>query len=92
MKNTNDKEANIAYRMGYSWREQIMAICAGILLVLVLLWITMPSESERLINKTCFKKCKIEVEREGHTMSFLSARSYIDAIKTCHTECSSVIR
>jgi hypothetical protein len=52
----------------------------------------MPNSDERLINRQCFKQCKTKVEREGHTMSFLSSRDYIEAMKECHKECVSAIK
>ncbi len=92
MKHTDDKEAELAYKMGQSWWQQIMAILIGIMLVIAILWVTAPSESERLVNRTCFKKCKVEVERRGLSMSFLGSAEFIAAIEECHDECSSVIR
>jgi hypothetical protein len=92
MKHTKDSEAKIAYKMGQSWGSQIMAIAIGMLLTLLVVWITMPNSDERLINRQCFRQCKVEVEREGHTMSFLSSRDYIAAMKECHNECASLRR
>lgn len=92
MKKTKDSEAKIAYGMGQSWGSQMMAITIGMLLTLLVVWITMPSSDERLINRQCFKQCKTKVEREGHTMSFLSSRDYIEAMKECHKECASTKR
>ena len=92
MKSTKDSEAKIAYKMGQSWGSQIMAIAIGMLLTLLVVWFTMPTSEERLINKQCFKQCKVKVEREGHTMSFLSSRDYIEAMKECHKECASDLK
>ena len=92
MKSTKDSEVKIAYKMGQSWGSQIIAIAIGMLLTLLIVWITMPSSEERLINKQCFKECKSIVEREGHTMSFLSSRDYIEAMKECHKACASNLR
>jgi hypothetical protein len=90
MKKTKDSEAKIAYGMGQSWGTQILAVVIGMLLTLLVVWITMPNSDERLINRHCFKECKTKVEREGHTMSFLSSRDYIEAMKECHNACASV--
>ena len=92
MKKTKDSEAKIAYGMGQSWGSQMMAITIGMLLTLLVVWITMPSSDERLINKECFRECKSKVERLGHTMSFLSSRDYIEAMKECHKECASILK
>jgi hypothetical protein len=92
MKSTKDSEAKIAYKMGQSWGSQIMAIAIGMLLTLLVVWLTMPTSEERLINKQCFRECKTKVEREGHTMSFLSSRDYIEAMKECHKECASTLK
>ena len=91
MKSTKDSEAKIAYKMGQSWGSQIVAVVIGMLLTMLVVWITMPSSEERLINKKCFRECKTKVEREGHTMSFLSSRDYIEAMKECHKECVSIL-
>ena len=50
MKSTKDSEAKIAYKMGQSWGSQIMAIAVGMLLTLLVVWFTMPTSEERLIN------------------------------------------
>ena len=92
MKSTKDSEAKIAYDMGQSWGSQLTAIVIGIVLCMLLVWITLPSPEERLINRRCFKHCKVKVEREGHTMSFLSSRDYIAAMKECHEECASAVK
>ena len=92
MKSTKDSEAKIAYKMGQSWGQQILAVFVGMILTMLVVWITMPNSDERLINRHCFKQCKTKVEREGHTMSFLSSRDYIEAMKECHKECASAIR
>ena len=92
MKSTKDTEAKIAYDMGQSWGSQIMAVVIGILLTMLVVWITMPNPEERVLNRSCFKECKTIVEREGHTMSFLSSRDYIEAMKECHKECVSAIK
>ena len=78
--------------MGQSWGSQLMAIVIGMLLTMIVVWITMPNSEERLINKQCFRECKVKVEREGHTMSFLSSRDYIAAMKECHKECARIIK
>ena len=90
MKKTKDSEAKLAYGMGQSWGTQILAVVIGILMTMAIVWITMPNSDERLINRHCFKECKVKVEREGHTMSFLSSRDYIEAMKECHNACASV--
>ena len=92
MKSTKDSEVKIAYKMGQSWGSQIMAIVIGMLLTLLIVWITMPNSDERLINRHCFRECKSKVERLGHTMSFLSSRDYIEAMKECHKECVNIIK
>jgi len=92
MKKTKDSEVKIAYKMGQSWGSQIIAVVIGMLLTMLVVWITLPNSEERLLNRACFKECKAVVEREGHTMSFLSSRDYIEALKECHKECTSVIR
>ena len=92
MKHTKDSEAKIAYKMGQSWGHQIIAVAIGMLLTMLVVWVTMPSSEERLINKRCFKECKVKVEREGHSMSFLSSRDYIEAMKECHKECARALR
>jgi len=92
MKKTKDSEAKIAYKMGQSWGTQIVAVVIGMLLTMLVVWITMPNSDERLINRQCFRECKSIVERQGHTMSFLSSRDYIEAMKECHKECASNLR
>ncbi len=92
MKRTKDSEAKIAYEMGQSWGQQIVAVVIGIVISLLIVLITMPNESERLINKKCFKQCRAEVDNMGHTMSILSGSSYIEALKKCHDQCVRNIR
>ena len=67
MKSTKDSEAKLAYQMSQSWGQQILAVVIGIAITLLIVLVTMPNESERLINKKCFKQCKVEVDNMGHT-------------------------
>jgi hypothetical protein len=92
MKSTKKSQVKIAYKMGQSWGSQIMAVAIGIIISLLIVLITMPNESERLINKKCFKQCKVEVGNMAHTMSILSGPSYIEALKRCHDECVRSIK
>ena len=92
MKKTKNTEAKLAYKMGQSWGQQIIAVFIGILLTMLIVWITMPSAEDRLINKKCFRACKYKVETLGYNMSLISGPAYIEAIRTCHAECSSAIR
>ncbi len=92
MRRTKKSEAKLAYKMGQSWGQQILAVFVGMILTMLVVWITMPNSEERLINKRCFKECKTKVERLGHTMSFLSSRDYIEAMKECHKECVRILR
>ena len=92
MKKTRDREAKIAYKIGQSWGQQIMAVTIGMLLTMIIVWVTMPSEDQRLINRQCFAACKIKIEKEGYSMSFFSGPAYVDAIKECHAECASAIK
>ncbi len=92
MKSTKHKEAYLAYKMGESWASQLIAIFVGILLTSFLVWATMPTEQERLINKNCYKLCKQRVEEDGLRLNLLQAPPYLRAIEKCHNECSSVIR
>jgi len=92
MKRTKKSEAKLAYKMGQSWGQQIVALVIGMLFTMFIVWLTLPSSSQRLINKKCFKVCKVKIETEGYNMGFFSGPSYIEALKKCHNECSSVIR
>jgi hypothetical protein len=92
MKSTKNSEVKIAYGMGQSWGHQLLAVVIGMLLTMLVVWFTLPNPEERLLNRQCFRECKAEIEREGHTMSFLSSRDYIEAMKECHKECASMIK
>jgi hypothetical protein len=92
MRKTKNSEAKIAYKMGQSWVQQITAVIIGLLLTLLVVWITMPNEDARLINKKCFKACQIKLDSRGYTMGFFSGPTYIEALKKCHNECTSTLR
>jgi hypothetical protein len=92
MKKTKDSEAKLAYQMSESWGQQIVAVLIGIVITLLIVLITLPNESERLINKKCFKQCKTEVDNMGYTMGVLSGPHYIKALRKCHDECAKVQR
>ena len=92
MKSTKDSEAKLAYQMSQSWGQQIVAVVIGMVITLLIVLVTMPNEEERLINKKCFKQCKVEVDNMGHSMGILSGPGYINALKKCHDECSSIHR
>ena len=73
-------------------RHQLVALCTGIIVVMALAWITLPSEEDRVINRECAQKCIKLVGEERGELSIFKAPTFFDEMGRCHTACTKNAR
>ena len=72
--------------------HQLVALCTGIIVVMALAWITLPSEEDRVINRECAQKCIKLVGEERGELSIFKAPTFFDEMGRCHTACTKNAR
>tara|TARA_R100000458_G_C8222537_1_gene206446 strand:- start:612 stop:887 length:276 start_codon:yes stop_codon:yes gene_type:complete len=73
-------------------RNQLVALCTGIIVVMALAWITLPTEEDRVINRECAQKCIKLVGEERGELSIFKAPTFFDEMGRCHTACTKNAR
>ena len=68
-------------------KEEAAGIIIGILIVMLVVWATLPSEHDRVISKKCYHACKIMADQKGLEVGVFSGPSFFTAIRTCYDEC-----
>ena len=38
--------------------HQMLGLCIGIVVVMIVAWLTLPSDEEQIVNRACFQQCK----------------------------------
>ena len=68
-------------------REEIVGLLIGLVVVMLVTWITLPTEQELVHNKECVEYCKKEVKRGTADSGIHSSYTYVRAISKCYEEC-----
>ena len=66
-------------------KEEILGLLVGLLVIMLLVWVTLPSEHDRVISKECFKSCKEVIERMDIESGIFSGPLY--EMSECYEEC-----
>ena len=69
-------------------RIQMAVLLAGIIVVMALAWVTLPSDHEKLINRECAQKCIKLVGDDRGELSIFKAPTFFDEMGRCHTACT----
>jgi len=71
-------------------REEAWGLIIGTLVVMLVVWATLPSEYDRVVSKKCYKACKEMLDKEGHEFGIFSEfsdTSYSSMLSECYEEC-----
>ena len=68
-------------------REEVKALLIGMLMVMLITWITLPTEEELKLNAECIKHCKKEIKKGNTDIAVYSSYTYFRAISACYEEC-----
>jgi hypothetical protein len=66
-------------------REEILGFVVGLLIVMLLVWVTLPSEHDRVISKKCYKICKEAVSQMDVKVGMFSGPAY--ELSICYVAC-----
>jgi hypothetical protein len=68
--------------------HQMLGLCIGIVVVMIVAWLTLPSDEEQIVNRACFQQCK-EVIASGHgEFNISSGPYYFEEMGKCHRACT----
>mgnify|MGYP003113789251 FL=1 len=68
-------------------REEVMALLVGMLVVMLITWLTLPTKQELEHNAECIEQCKYKVKKGGTDVAIYSSFTYVRAISACYEEC-----
>lgn len=66
-------------------REEILGFVVGLLIVMLLVWATLPSEYDRVVSKKCYKICKEAVSKMDIEVGMFSGPAF--EMSTCYETC-----
>jgi hypothetical protein len=69
-------------------REEILGFVVGLLIVMLLVWATLPSKHDRVVSKKCYKICKEAVSKMDVEVGMFSGPAFEMSIcyETCKRE------
>jgi hypothetical protein len=68
-------------------REEIVGLLIGLVVVMLVTWLTLPTKQELAHNKECVEYCKKEIKRDNADAGIYSSYTYVRAISQCYEEC-----
>jgi len=66
-------------------KEEMLGFVVGLLIIMLLVWVTLPSEHDRVISKKCYKTCKEAVSQMGVETGMFSGPAY--ELSICYETC-----
>ena len=66
-------------------REEILGFVVGLLVIMLLVWVTLPSEHARVVSKKCYKMCKEAVSKMDVEIGMFSGPAY--ELSICYEAC-----
>jgi hypothetical protein len=68
--------------------HQMLGLCIGIAVVMLVAWVTLPSDEEQEINRVCFQQCKEVISSSHGEFNISSGPYYFEEMGKCHRACS----
>ena len=66
-------------------KEEILGFVVGLLVIMLLVWVTLPSEYDRVVSKKCYKTCKEAVSKMEIYTGMFSGPAY--ELSICYEAC-----
>jgi hypothetical protein len=65
----------------------------GIVVVMIVAWLTLPSDEEQIVNRACFQQCKEVISSNGGygQLDIFSGPVYFEEMGKCHRDCTKGI-
>jgi hypothetical protein len=67
--------------------EEIKGLLIGLLVVMIVTWITLPTVKEAKHNKECIAYCKKEIKKGNADIAVYSSFTYVRAMIACYEGC-----
>ena len=73
--------------------HQMLGLCIGIVVVMIVSWLTLPSDEQQIANRTCFQQCKEVISSNGGygQLDIFSGPVYFEEMGKCHRDCTKGI-
>jgi hypothetical protein len=68
-------------------REEVMGLLVGMLVVMLITWLTLPTKQELEHNVECIEQCKYKVKKGNTDVAIYSSFTYVRAISACYEAC-----
>ncbi len=68
--------------------HQMLGLCIGIVVVMIVAWITLPSDEQQKVNRTCFQQCKEVIKSSHGEFNISSGPQYFEEMGKCHVACA----
>ena len=69
-------------------RHQLLGLCIGIVVVMIVAWLTLPSDEQRRSNSACFHQCEEVIDSRYGELNIFSGPSYFEEMGKCHRDCT----
>jgi hypothetical protein len=66
-------------------KEEVLGLIIGLFIIMLLVWVTLPSDHDRVISKKCFQTCKKIIEQMDIESGIFSGPLY--EMSECYEEC-----
>ena len=71
-------------------REDIIGFVVGLFVVMFIVWITLPSEHDRVVSKKCYKMCKEAISKIEVETGMFSGPAY--EMSMCYEACKRELK
>ena len=68
--------------------HQMLGLCIGIVVVMIVAWLTLPSDEEQIVNRACFQQCKEVIKSSHGEFNLSSGPYYFEEMGKCHAACT----
>ena len=68
--------------------HQMLGLCIGIVVVMFVAWLTLPSDEEQIVNKACLQQCKEVIKSSHGEFNLSSGPYYFEEMGKCHAACT----
>jgi hypothetical protein len=73
-------------------KHQMLGLCVGIAVVMIVVWLTLPGNVEQEANKTCLISCTELINTSNGEIGVNSGPIYFEEIGKCHAACTKESR
>ena len=64
--------------------HQMLGLCIGIVVVMIIAWFTLPSDEEQIFNRVCFQQCKEVIASSHGEFNISSGPYYFEEMGKCY--------